>query len=348
MAEIKWNSDHTITVDPPKRPKKITGTRLASILGLNKWSTPFATWCEITKTYQEPFEDTIYTIAGKTIEPKQAEYARKYATNLITPTDVYGKDYFSKTYGDFFPDDSIFGGMWDYVDGTDMQHVDTVFEMKTTKRAEDWEEDIPEYYAIQAALYAYLLKCDQVVMVCSFLGEKDYDNPDAFTPDSNNTIIRSFKVSERYPNFEADYLHKARVWWNTHVVLGESPEYTERDADIIKELRKGVVEGNEDELRGLLNRAIELKAEIAKVADAEKELKNIEMKLKAFLAERLENAPNLNEMTCGYTDVPLAYTVSKSERKSFDTDAFSVDHADLYNEYVKTKTTYTMRAKEIK
>ena len=106
MAEIKWNSDHTITVDPPKRPKKITGTRLASILGLNKWSTPFATWCEITKTYQEPFEDTIYTIAGKTIEPKQAEYARKYATNLITPTDVYGKDYFNKTFGDFFPEDS--------------------------------------------------------------------------------------------------------------------------------------------------------------------------------------------------------------------------------------------------
>ena len=51
--------------------KKITGTRFAAIMGLNKWTTPFNAWCAITRTYEEPFEDTIYTVAGKTIEPKQ-------------------------------------------------------------------------------------------------------------------------------------------------------------------------------------------------------------------------------------------------------------------------------------
>lgn len=61
-------------------------------------------WCAITKTYEKPFEDTIYTAAGKAIEPKQAEYMKKsYGMDLITPTDRYGEDYFNKTWGDFFP-----------------------------------------------------------------------------------------------------------------------------------------------------------------------------------------------------------------------------------------------------
>ena len=101
--------DKSIIVDPPKRPKKITATRFATILGLNPWSTAFEMFCEITKTYQKPFKDTIYTLAGKIIEPKQIAYMRKayVMTNLRTPTDVYGENYFNKTWGDFFHDFQI-------------------------------------------------------------------------------------------------------------------------------------------------------------------------------------------------------------------------------------------------
>lgn len=64
----------------------------------NPWSTPFEIWCAITRTYEKPFEDTIYTMAGKVIEPKQAAYMKRaYARfNLKTPTDIFGKDYFKK------------------------------------------------------------------------------------------------------------------------------------------------------------------------------------------------------------------------------------------------------------
>ena len=179
---MKWNEDKTITITPPAKPKKITGTRFAAIMGLNKWTSPFNAWCAITRTYEEPFEDTIYTIAGKTIEPKQAEYMKTayFMSNLITPTDVYGEDYFKKTWGDFFRDIPIFGGMWDYLLVDKEGKPQTVLEMKTTKRSEDWVEDVPEYYALQAALYAYLLGVDDVIMVCSVLGEKDYDDPAAY------------------------------------------------------------------------------------------------------------------------------------------------------------------------
>ena len=47
------------------------------------------------------------------------------------------------------------GGMWDYLGVDENGVVDTVLEMKTTQRIEDWQNDAPEYYALQAALYAY-------------------------------------------------------------------------------------------------------------------------------------------------------------------------------------------------
>ena len=90
---------NTVIIDPPKRPKKVTGTRFASILDLDRWNTPFKTWCAITRTYEEPFVENKYTIAGKTIEPKIIDYLNKvyFFGDLKSPTDIYGKDYFKKT-----------------------------------------------------------------------------------------------------------------------------------------------------------------------------------------------------------------------------------------------------------
>jgi len=65
--------------------------------------------------------------------------------------------------------------MWDalyYEDG----EMSAVIEIKTTKRVEDWQDGAPDHYALQAALYAYLLGVDNVIMVCAFLEEGDYDN----------------------------------------------------------------------------------------------------------------------------------------------------------------------------
>lgn len=238
MKTINWLEGNRIQIDPPKKFKKATGTRFATILGLNPWSTPFEMWCAITKTYEAPFEDTIYTIAGKTIEPKQADYMKKsYGMDLITPTDRYGKDYFSKTWGDFFPDSKHLGGMWDYLGVDEDGTVDTVLEMKTTKRIEDWQNDAPEYYALQAALYAYLLGVDNVIMVASFLEEKDYADPSKYVPNIKNTITVEFKVSERYPDF-AKKVAQVEEWWENHVDTGISPVYDEKkDAEILAALR---------------------------------------------------------------------------------------------------------------
>ena len=56
---MEWLESRQLKIAPPKRTKKITGTRFATILGLNPWSTPFEMWLAITKTYEIPFEDTL-------------------------------------------------------------------------------------------------------------------------------------------------------------------------------------------------------------------------------------------------------------------------------------------------
>lgn len=299
--ELQWNKDGTVSIDPPKRPKKVTGTRFASILGLNRWSTPFQMWCEITKAYSEPFVGNKYTEAGKAIEPKQIQYMRDayMMDNLIDPHDVWGADPFAKTYGNFYSH-PVFGGMWDALlvsdewDGTSeglVGNTEAVLEFKTTKRAEDWTEDVPEYYALQAALYAWLLECDDVIMVASFLEEGDYDDPGAYAPSAENTATFEFKVSERYPYFVEDYVEPALEWWNDYIETGESPKYDEKaDAAYLKEMRKLYlspetdVEALMDELESLQD-AVD--AAHAKVARKEKRLKAVKDQLKKYAMERI-------------------------------------------------------------
>lgn len=340
---MKWIDKH-IEVDPPKRPKKLTGTRFAAILGLNPWSTPFEAWCAITRTYEEPFEDTIYTIAGKTIEPKQAEYMRESygMDNLVTPTDVFGKDYFKATRGDFFPEQPICGGMWDYLLKDDAGNVEAVLEMKTTKRAEDWQDDVPEYYALQAALYAYLLGTDDVIMVASILESEDYDHPEKFTPSSKNTITIPFSLRERYPNFD-QYIDTALQWWEKYVLTGVSPDYDDKkDAEILKALKTHNLAPDTD-LKQLIREGEGLKHEIdvamSALADKEKRLKEIKDLVRDAAKEMFRDGDKSVELKGDlYT-----WTVGRSESEKVDKEALKA--AGLYDIYVTHDTSYRLTVK---
>lgn len=343
MSNIKWLESNQIQIEPPKNPKKITGTRFASILGLNPWSTSFEIWCAITRVYEKPFEDTIYTLAGKAIEPKQADYMRKsYGMSLISPSDCYGKDYFNKTRGDFFSATPHFGGMWDYLAVDENGKVDTVLEMKTTKRIEDWQHDIPEYYALQAALYAYLLHVDNVVMVASFLEDKDYTKPEEFIPTVNNTITVEFKVSERYPNFER-MVTNVKSWWGEYVASGISPMYDEKkDAEILTALRTHNLTPDTD-ISAIIEEAEDLKAEIDKVtsviADKEKRLKEVNDIIKEHAMKQFRDGDKKVEIK-GTT---YTWTIYRSETAVIDKKALEAD--GLLEKYQSKSEQYRMIVK---
>lgn len=345
---MEFLKDGRIKVDPPKKPKKLTATRFASILGFNKWSTPFSAWCEMTRTYEEPFEDSVYTIAGKVIEPKICDYLRdRYFMDIKSPTDVYGPDYFKKTWGDFFPDSEGLGGMWDFLGD------DFVVEVKTTKRVEDWKGvdgkvEPPIYYKLQASLYAYLLGFDDVVMTCSFLTDKDYADPDAFVPNVDNTVVVEFKVSEEYPAFKESYIDPAMRFWRENVLTGISPEFDEKkDAEILKVLRKNTVEVDDKDLAKLMKEGDRLKAQIdkveAKIDEKKKRLKEIDDQVKKALIDRFRDGDKHVEAN-GTT---YTWDVRRDVSKSFDKKAFEKDQPGVYDKYVKESPKYVLTKKEI-
>ena len=356
---MEFISGNRLKVDPPKKPKKLTATRFATVMGLNSWATPFAAWCEMTRTYEDPFEDSIYTVAGKVIEPKVCEYLRnRYFMDIQSPTDVYGPDYFRKTWGDFFPDQDALGGMWDFLGD------DFVVEVKTTKRAEDWrgvdgKVEPPIYYKLQAALYAYLLGFDNVVMACSFLEPKDYPvdlgdgnfdtaPTEAFTPNVDNTVVVEFKVSEDFPTFKESYIDPALKFWRDHVLTGISPAYDEKkDAKILKVLRKNVVETTDADIVKLIAEADKLKVAIdkaeEKIAEKKDRLKKIDDEVKRYMSGQFRDGDKKVEIA----GKRYTWTLTKAERSSFDSKSLAKALPEVFDKYNKKTEVYSLKKAEI-
>ena len=359
MKQVQWQ-DNTIRVEPPKKPKKITGTHFATVLGINPFATPFEAWCRCTRTYEKPFEGNKYTNAGQIIEPKVFDFLRKsmgYGSRLVTPEDVYGENHFQKTWGDFFPDDPIFGGSWDALIVDDNRHPEIVVEVKTVKvdgrggnLEERWKDgEAPHYQALQASLYAHNLGIDQVMMVCVPLyeGKGDYDHPETVTPSyaNENVYIDHFRVSQRYPNFEL-YREQALAWWNAHVVTGVSPLFDEKkDAEILKALRTNTLSPNQD-ISVLVKEAEQLIVEIetvsSTIADKEKRLKNIQEQIKKYALNKFRDGDN--NVTIPGTK--YQFTLSRVDSTELDKESLEAD--GLLEKYTKPKTTYTLRKSEIK
>lgn len=334
---MEFIDGNKIKIEPPKKPKKITATRFATILGLNAWNTPFSAWCEITRTYEDPFVESKYTAAGKVIEPKVIAYLQNVMfMDIKSPTDVYGKDYFKQTWGDFFHEREALGGMWDALGD------DYVVEIKTTKRVEDWADDVPIYYKLQACLYAWLLGFDKVIVTVSFLNDSDYEHPEDYQPSYSNTKVYEIIVSEAFPTFEEDYVKPALDFWNENVLTGISPEFNEKkDADILKELRKNTLDVDDKEFNKILKEADKLQSSIdlaeAKIKDKKDRLKKLNDKAKEFMRKQFRDGDTKVECKGSkYT-----WTLAKSVRTSVDTAKLQAE--GLYSKYTKSSEVLTLK-----
>ena len=234
--------------------------------------------------------------------------------------------------------------MWDYLLFDENKKPVTVLEMKTTKRAEDWAKDIPEYYALQAALYAYLLGVDDVIMVASFLSDKDYKDPSQFIPSAKNTITVPFKVSERYPEFKKP-VKKAEKWWKDHVETGIPPAFDEKaDAEILKELRTNTL-NPESDIEALLREGEELKAEIdrlsAPIEPLEKRLKVVTDIIKQHALAQFRDG----DKKVSIRGEKYEWNVSRSETSEIDKDGLKAD--GLLAKYTRAKVSYRITTKAI-
>jgi hypothetical protein len=207
---------------------------------------------------------------------------------------------------------------------------------------------------LQGALYAWLLGFDDVLMVCAFLEDADYQHPENFVPSIENTILHRFKISERFPNFEDEVILPATLWWTEHVEKGISPEWDEKkDAEILKALRTNIVEDASDEDRPLselvaeyelINEDIERLRERYGIDKLEKLAKELNEQIKAQLVAQFRDT----DKSVKFSSAAQIYTVTKSERATLDSKALKADKPEIYAEYVKTSTSYTLKASAIK
>ena len=242
---ISKNTDGSYSIIGEVKPKKISGTRLPGVLGLNRFSSPFKTWCDIMRVWSD-FEENKYTRAGEAIEPKQFAYAKNVLSapgrSFVSPKDMYGDDPKGATGYDFFSDTEVFGGMWDYL-MVENNRITAVLEMKTknNKYQNAYAKEYPKDLIVQASLYAYLLGVKTVYMVTSYLAESDYDSPQDYQCSSRNTEIKKVDVSMYFGDFETKYIKQAKQWWEKYVSSGVSPIPTAQDLNDLDKKWKPVI-----------------------------------------------------------------------------------------------------------
>ena len=359
MKEIKWVNS-SVHVEPPKKPKKISGTQFPVVLGASLYKTPFEVWCACTRTYKIPFEGNKYTDAGEIIEPKVFDFLRismGFGDRVITPEDIYGKNHYEKTWGDFFPESSMFSGMWDALIYGDDGKPECVVEIKTVRvdgrsgsLEERWKNgEAPHYQALQASLYAYLLGIDKVLMVAVALEDKkgDYEHPELVVPSyaNENVYTDEFRVSERYPNFDL-YIEQATAWWNTYVLRGVSPDFDEkRDAEILNALRTNSISPATD-MSEIVAEAERLTQEIeqvmATVNEKEKRLNLLTEQIKEYALSQFRNG----DAKVSLLGQHFIFTLSKNNSTELDKKALEAD--GLLEKYTKPKTNYRLTKTAIK
>ena len=335
--EWRYSEDHKhIELEKkPTRFKYITGTRFASCLGLNPYSTPFQIFCECTKLVTPPFEETIYTKAGRTIEPKQREYISKKFPNIVSPEDYFG-EIFDKVRWNFFKDeDKPFAGCWDAVSTKDNHRdIAMVVEFKTASDPRKWNNNqIPVYYLLQGGLYAKLLGLDRVLFVASFLDKLDYAHPEDFVPNEDNTIMLVKKLNEIVIEKDGqlftidDLFEQAKDFWETYVKTGVSPEFDEKKDKEYLDIIRTSKPINDNSLEELCDSARELTEKIEELKNSsgitsmEKELKTIEASIKQGLMDSLQEGET---------------------KMKFNEKAFAEKHPNTYEKFLEPSLTYRL------
>ena len=337
-----------IVIDEPKQRLRITGHRMASVLGLNPYQTEFGSWAEITKLVKLPFEDNKYTIAGKTIEPMLIDIAREKFPNAMSIEEYYGNNFDDYRYNNFKNDSNIFGGVMDAVcTEDDMKTLTAIIECKTSSKPQEWENNnVPISYLLQGAEYCYLKGIDRIVFIVAFLQDEDYNHPENFKPTDKNTkiVVKKLKdilieVKGKLITFQ-EAIAYCEDWWHKYIETGISPEFDEKkDKEYLDIIRTSKPQ-NDNDLDNLCISAKLLEDEINDIIDKnELDKKQKELKtLKDGIKEKMMDMLSDGETKVSYRQYKLTGSISNK----FDDKKFKNEHPKAYEQYLKQTITYKL------
>lgn len=338
---------HIELEQPPKQHKLLTGTRFASCLGLNPYSSPFQIWCECTKLVVPPYEETMYTRAGKIIEPKQREYVSKTFPNIKGPEEYFGNAY--EIYRWNFFDDKFkpYGGLWDAVSTkSNGKDIAMVVEFKTANSAAKWVDGPPIYYLMQGALYAKMLGLDKVLFVASFLSPMDYAHPEEFVPNETNTTMIVKKLKDIVLEVDGEYLSfdelydKGLDFWNNYILTGISPEFDEKLDKEYLDIIRASKPSNDNDLTTMCVEAIKIAKEIKSLEISSGiKVKKDELKVLEDAIKKVMIDSNLDRCD--------KYKLKRDVKLKFNEKALEKDNKALYNKYCEESISYTL-SKDLK
>lgn len=342
----KWNysSDHKrIIIDPPKQRLGISGHRLSAVLGLNKYSTPFMAWAEITKLVKQPFEENKYLNAGRVLEPKIIEYVGKHFPNVMSIEEYYGKVFDEYRYNNFKDESRIFSGVIDAVStGNDKKTIQMICECKTSSHVEQWRNgNVPVEYLLQGALYSYLKGLDRVLFACTFLDEVDYGRPEDVQVSDKNTILVVKKLKDMIFEIDGEYyniegcMQLATQWWKDFVESGISPEFDEKADKQYLDLIRATDETKDNDLFNVCEEAIKLALKIDELKETSG-INTLEKRLKLLETSIKNEMINVGATTCG------AYKLTRKVTKKFNEEMFAKANPDEYENYIEEKESYTL------
>lgn len=341
-----WNygeNKKNIIIEPPKQRLRITGHRIASVLGLNKYQSPFGAWAEITKLAKLPFEDNKYTLAGKALEPKIIEYVGTKLPNIVSIKDYYGNNFKDYEYNNFKDDSDRFGGIIDAVSTlNDKKTITALVECKTSSKPQEWANgNVPVEYILQGALYSYLKGLDRVIFACTFLEENDYNHPEELEVNDKNTVIVIKKLEDMVFDIDGELLNiegcmqRASEWWDKYIETGISPEFDEKKDKEYLDIIRATDATKDSDLEEVCRQAIAIARDIDNLKEEvginslEKELKALESSIKNKMIEE-------DISTCG------DYKLSKSTKGKFNEKLFAEENEPLYNKYLEITESYTL------
>lgn len=223
--------------------RRITGSRLGTILGRSGFDTPFSVALSMAGVYSR-YETNKYLEAGNVIEPRIRNYLRtdgkgrlaealgldvKSVAGIEEPADKFSCNF------EHFPRGGRFGGMVDgYVIAERRRYA--VLEVKTSGSRGLWTADdgtlskVPDGYVMQASLYAELSGIGTIVFAVGFLEEKDYDAPGSWEPTEENCFVIP---AEKSPE-TGSWMASASGWYDEYLLNGVTPQWTDADAGIVE------------------------------------------------------------------------------------------------------------------
>ncbi len=246
--------------------KKITGTRLAGILGLNKYSSPLKTWASMVNIYKDEIDPTLAKV-GSIVECK----VRDFVSNIL---NIKFRSYNPKDIAfDLFKDNKIFGGIPDgepidengyisYKDNKPMLEIKTtsvdnfmykkinnslillkdefgypIVKQKFAKKKLMFiknEIQIPIEYQCQLMLYLHLRNVNFGIFAFAFLEKEDYKYPENFDPYKRDIHIVEMRIKN---NTELlSLINYAQRWYKNYMINNTfSPKFSNLDEKWIED-----------------------------------------------------------------------------------------------------------------